>query len=83
MGEQEKALCKHLAEQIGSDEYSARVGVGAVRAAVEAYGRAEWDNLAARATRAVDARAPASTAPSARRRAPHIAGGAYLVRRVA
>ena len=36
VGEQEKALCKHLAEQIGSDEYSARVGVGAVRAAVEA-----------------------------------------------
>ena len=56
VGEQEKALCKHLAEQIGSDEYSARVGVGAVRAAVEAYGRAEWDGLAARATRAVDAR---------------------------
>ena len=41
LGEQEKALCKHLAEQIGSDEYSARVGVGSVRAAVEAYGRAE------------------------------------------
>ena len=70
VGEQEKALCKHLAEQIGSDEYNARVGVGAVRAAVEAYGRAEWDGLAA-ARRAPSTRgAPASTAPSARRRAP-------------